>query len=58
MNIVFKAFIFLKYTQSQRILSFENSAKFKNLKPGGDSNPGSAVLEADALTTLPRRQGT
>jgi hypothetical protein len=32
---------------------------YKNLKtlyPGGDLNPGSSVLEADAMTTMPRRR--
>jgi hypothetical protein len=28
----------------------------KNLIPPRDSNPGSSVLEADAMTTVPRRQ--
>jgi hypothetical protein len=43
-----KAFIVLKYTQRQRILSYNNSTaihKFlKNLTPWRDSNPGSSVL--------------
>jgi hypothetical protein len=29
----------------------------KNLAPWRDSNPGSFVLEANAMTTMPRRQG-
>jgi hypothetical protein len=29
----------------------------KNLTPCRDSNPVSPVLEADAMTTMPRRQG-
>jgi hypothetical protein len=28
----------------------------KNLIPWRDSNPGSSGLEADAMTTMPRRQ--
>jgi hypothetical protein len=31
--------------------------KLKPLHPGGDANPGSSVFEADAMTTMPRRQG-
>jgi hypothetical protein len=42
------------------MLSFDNStAMYKNLKklhPGGDSNPKPSVLEADAVTTMPRFQ--
>jgi hypothetical protein len=29
----------------------------KNLTPRQDLNPGSSVLEADAMTTMPHRQG-
>jgi hypothetical protein len=29
----------------------------KTLHPGGNSNPGFSVLEADAMTTIKRRQG-
>jgi hypothetical protein len=29
----------------------------KNLTPWRDSNPGSSVLEAGAMTTMPSRQG-
>jgi hypothetical protein len=31
--------------------------KPKTLHPGGYSNPGFSVLEADAMTTMPRRLG-
>jgi hypothetical protein len=60
--IFFEALIFLKYTQWQYILSFDNStAKYlrpKNLTPWRDSNQGSSVLEADAMTIMPCRQGS
>jgi hypothetical protein len=29
----------------------------KNLKPWWDSNPGLLIPEADAMSTVPRRQG-
>jgi hypothetical protein len=31
--------------------------KTKTIHPDKDSNPGSYVLEADAMATMPRRQG-
>jgi hypothetical protein len=31
--------------------------KPKNLTPWRDSNPGASVLEANAMTTMPGRQG-
>jgi hypothetical protein len=34
-----------------------NEKRTKNLTPWRDSNPGSTVLEAEAMTTMPRRQG-
>jgi hypothetical protein len=46
-----ESFIYLKYTQWQCKLSFDNSTAMyiepKNLSPWRDSNPGSYVLEAD-----------
>jgi hypothetical protein len=42
-------------------LSFDNSTAMyqdlKNLTPWRESNPGSSVMEADAMTTMPRRKG-
>jgi hypothetical protein len=35
-----------------------NVYRQKNLITWRDSNPGSSVLEADAMTTMPRRQGS
>jgi hypothetical protein len=53
---IFLSIYFLKYTQWQCILSYDNSTamyKFlKNLTPWVDSNPGSSVLQAGAMTTM------
>jgi hypothetical protein len=57
-----KNLLFLKYTQLKYKLNFNNSTMYKDLcttlHPGRDSNPRSYVQEADAMTTMPRRQGT
>jgi hypothetical protein len=47
------------YTQWKGILSFDkfNVQTPENLTPWSDSNPGTSVLGADAMTTMPRRKG-
>jgi hypothetical protein len=52
---VFEAFIFLKHTTTMHIKFWQqhcNVLRPKNLTPWRDSNPGSSVLEADAMTTM------
>jgi hypothetical protein len=56
-----KYIFFSKYIQWQCIFSFDNSTAMyvyvpKNLTRWWDSNSGSFVLEADAVTTMPRRR--
>jgi hypothetical protein len=38
---------------------YNSTAEYEDLKPciRGDLNPGSSVMEADVMTTVPRRQG-
>jgi hypothetical protein len=49
-----EAFIFLQGTQWQCVLSFDSNTQ---MYPLWDLNPGSSVLEADAMTNMSRRHG-
>jgi hypothetical protein len=62
--VFYKTCIFLKYIYVRNDnASFKfwqqhyNVSRPKHLTPWRDSNPGSYVLEVDAMTTLPRHQG-
>jgi hypothetical protein len=46
-------FFFQSHPMAMHILLF--TEMFKNLKTWRYSNPGSSILEADAMTTMPRR---
>jgi hypothetical protein len=45
------------HTPTHMYKVFDNSTAMQNLNIWRDSNPGSSVLVADAMTTMPRRQG-